>query len=68
MKEQITLTETRTIIIDSIGGQSERAWWGGVSPSLKATHYKFPPCIVALRETNETDNIDRETVLRMVHR
>lgn len=28
--KQTTLTETQTIIIDSIGGQSEKAWWGGV--------------------------------------
>lgn len=60
-----TLKEERILIIDSIGGQSERAWWGEKSPSLKATHYKFPPCIVVLRETNETDNTDREAVLRM---
>ena len=33
-------------IIDSIGGQAERAWIGDVAPCLKATHYKNPPCIV----------------------
>ena len=32
-------------ILDSIGGQAERGWEGSVSPTLKATHYKCPPCI-----------------------
>ena len=32
-------------IIDTIGGQAERAWEGEVAPTLKATHYKMPPCV-----------------------
>ena len=35
-----------TAIIDSIGGQAERGWMGKVAPTLKATHYKFAPCVV----------------------
>ena len=29
-------------LIDSIGGQAERCWIGGVGSTLKATHYKSP--------------------------
>ncbi len=36
-----------TPILDSIGGQAERGWMGKVAPTLKATHYKFAPCVVA---------------------
>lgn len=32
-------------LIDSIGGQSERGWVGEVAPTLKASHYKFPPSV-----------------------
>jgi len=35
----------QTFIIDSIGGQAERGWEGDVAPCLKASHYKFPPCV-----------------------
>ena len=31
------------IIIDSIGGQHERAWKSEIAPTIKATHYKSPP-------------------------
>lgn len=34
------------IVIDPVGGQAERAWQTDVSPTLKATHYKFPPTIM----------------------
>ena len=34
-----------TFIMDSIGGQSERAWEGDTAPCLKASHYKSPPVI-----------------------
>lgn len=34
-----------TLVIDSVGGQAERAWETAVSPTLKATHYKCPPLI-----------------------
>lgn len=57
-----TLTETETIIIDSIGGKAEHAWWGECCGTLKAVHYKFPPCVV-LKEENEAEDIDREKVL-----
>ena len=53
----------KTILIDPIGGQSERAWWGGCSPALKRTHYKFPPCVMVVED--ETDNTNREEILRM---
>lgn len=36
----------QTFIIDSIGGQAERGWEGEVAPTLKATHYKCPPCVM----------------------
>ena len=35
----------QTGIIDSIGGQAERGWEGDIAPTLKASHYKFPPVI-----------------------
>lgn len=34
-----------TYLIDSIGGQAERGWKGEIAPTLKASHYKFPPCV-----------------------
>ena len=34
------------VVVDSIGGQAERGWESEVAPTLKATHYKMPPCIV----------------------
>lgn len=34
------------IVIDPVGGQAERAWQTDVSPTLKATHYKFPPTVM----------------------
>ena len=33
------------VIVDTIGGQAERGWEGDIAPTLKATHYKFPPCV-----------------------
>lgn len=32
-------------ILDSCGGQGERAWQSETAPTLKATHYKTPPII-----------------------
>lgn len=60
--KQTTLTETQTILIDSIGGNAEHAWWGGCCATLKASHYKFPPCVV-LKEKNETKDANRKKVL-----
>ena len=37
----------QTFIIDSIGGQAESAKETDISPTLKATHYKFPPVVTA---------------------
>jgi DNA (cytosine-5)-methyltransferase 1 len=31
--------------MDSIGGQAESGWVGKIAPTLKATHYKMPPCV-----------------------
>ena len=36
----------KTCIVDSVGGNAERGWESEVAPTLKATHYKMPPCIV----------------------
>ena len=33
------------VVIDSIGGQAEAAKETNIVPTLKASHYKFPPCI-----------------------
>lgn len=33
------------VIVDSVGGQAERAWESETAPTLKATHYKCPPLI-----------------------
>lgn len=38
------------IIIDSIGGQSERAWDSEIAPTLKASHYK-PPTVAIYRRS-----------------
>jgi DNA (cytosine-5)-methyltransferase 1 len=32
-------------LTDNIGGQAEYSWEGEVAPTLKATHYKSPPCV-----------------------
>ena len=37
----------QTFIIDSIGGQAESAKETDIAPTLKATHYKFPPVYAA---------------------
>ena len=37
----------QTFIIDSIGGQAEAAKETNISPTLKASHYKFPPVYAA---------------------
>lgn len=52
----------QTIILDSIGGQGERAWVGGVCCAIKATHYKFPPCVM---EYEDDKDIRREEILRL---
>lgn len=59
--KQKTLTETETIIIDSIGGNAEHAWWGKCCGTLKAVHYKFPPCVV-LKEEDEDEDTNRKEV------
>ena len=33
------------VIIDSVGGQAERAWEGETAPTLKASHFKCPPLV-----------------------
>jgi hypothetical protein len=38
----------RTILIDSIGGNSESVREVGVVGTLKAVHYKNPPCVLAI--------------------
>ena len=63
-----TLTEERTILIDSIGGNSEYAWWGSVAPAIKAVHYKFPPCVVLKRDEDGTKDINREKILLLGRR
>lgn len=35
----------QTFILDSIGGQAERGWESDIAPTLKASHYKFPPSV-----------------------
>lgn len=32
-------------MIDSVGGQAERGWKNNIAPTIKATHYKTPPCV-----------------------
>jgi DNA (cytosine-5)-methyltransferase 1 len=43
-------------IIDSIGGQAERGWEGEVSPCLKASHYKFAPCVAIPQSVYSIEN------------
>ena len=48
--------DSRVPIVDSIGGQHEAASEVDVSPVIKATHYKNPPCIAdepILLESNQ---------------
>ena len=47
----------KTILIDTVGGKSEKAWVGEVAPVLKATHYKTPPLVLVIEE-NEVVNDD----------
>lgn len=46
----------RVVVIDSIGGQSERAWHTDIAPVLKASHYKFPPSVPVEDDGNTDDN------------
>ena len=39
------VTETTVPMIDSLRGNAERCWDAKVSSTLKATHYKCPPCV-----------------------
>lgn len=41
-----TCAEAQTLVLDNYGGQAESAREISVSPTLKATHYKFPPCVM----------------------
>ena len=43
-------------IIDSIGGQAERGWEGEISPCLKASHYKFAPCVAIPQSVYSIEN------------
>lgn len=51
----------KTIIIDSVGGQSECAWESDTAPTIKRTHYKNPPCVMVIED--EDDNTNREEIL-----
>ena len=48
----------RVVVIDSIGGQSERAWSTDIAPVLKASHYKFPPSVLVEDDGDTDDNIE----------
>ena len=41
--------EVETVVLDSIGGQAESARTTQTAPTLKASHYKFPPCVMEQR-------------------
>lgn len=41
--------EVETVVLDSIGGQAESARATQTAPTLKASHYKFPPCVMEQR-------------------
>lgn len=41
-----TCAEEQTLVLDNYGGQAESVREMSVSPTLKATHYKFPPCVM----------------------
>jgi DNA (cytosine-5)-methyltransferase 1 len=43
-------------MIDSIGGQAERGWEGETAPTLKASHYKFAPCVAYAVENHPADS------------
>lgn len=45
-------------IIDSIGGQAERGWESKIAPTLKATHYKFPPSVAMEFNEGKADSIE----------
>ena len=47
-------------LIDSVGGQAERGWVGETAPCLKATHYKFAPCVAMPAVTLEPGIAARE--------
>ena len=51
----------KTMIIDSIGGKSERAWEGAIAPTLKARDFKFPPSIVEIK-VKENDREETNTL------
>lgn len=60
------MNENKTIVIDPIGGQQERAWWTLVSPTIKRTHYKFPPCVMVIKTDEERKDADGKEIFRMV--
>lgn len=45
-KNMVLDDQSRIVIVDSIGGQSERGLEGEIAPTLKATHCKCAPCVV----------------------
>lgn len=44
-----TCAEVETVVLDSIGGQAESARATQTAPTLKSSHYKFPPCVMEQR-------------------
>lgn len=44
------------IIVDCIGGKHEVAWRGDIAPTIKATHYKSPPCVLIVDDEARTDS------------
>ena len=55
------LFQPTTCIIDTIGGQAERGWQGEIAPTLKASHYKFPPCVTVPVTYDARGNGDGKT-------
>ena len=45
--------EEQTLVLDNYGGQAESVREMTVSPTLKATHYKFPPCVMEGKEEKQ---------------
>lgn len=46
------------ILIDPVGGQAEKARITDISPTLKASHYKFPPVVLTEKDGKDLHDYD----------
>lgn len=57
--QESSVVEGKIGLIDNITGNAEKCWEGEVSPCLRRTHYKQPPCVIF--EMTYADEVIRES-------